>query len=280
MPWTQAKASSAGTKNPIVARLFIQVHDTLEHCVVKRGDKGKILAQMRIAKDEVLSCEAALTALRREWEPVGQRIKEGGIRRSGSSLECPQVHDLERYATQFVTSAKRALQAAGEVYNEFYAPPKGGLVKNGNFSFAIKHLATQQPPNSDYLAFLNENEAAVQTLVGLRNGQEHPEDASKTVIENVRLTADGFVPPTWRRLPSPPTPILEEMEAALPFLVDFIESNFFFGFLENAESQGWPRRLIHIPGEQRDPNCPMAYHLVYVHPNPGSTPASKPPANE
>ena len=45
MPWTQAKASSAGTKNPIVARLFIQAHDTLEQCGVKRGDKGKILAQ-------------------------------------------------------------------------------------------------------------------------------------------------------------------------------------------------------------------------------------------
>lgn len=179
MPWTQGKASSAGTKNPIVARLFIQVHDTLEQCGVKRGDKGKILAQMRITKDEVLRCETALAALKREWEPVGQRIKEGGIRRSGSALECPQVHDLERYATQFVTSAKRALQAAGEVYNEFYAPPKGGMVKNGNFNFAIKHLATQQPPNSDYLAFLNENEAAVQTLVGLRNGQEHPEEASR-----------------------------------------------------------------------------------------------------
>ncbi|HRE84520.1 MAG TPA: hypothetical protein PLN52_25985 [Opitutaceae bacterium] len=81
---------------------------------------------MRIAKDEVLTCKAALTALKRKWEPVGQRIKEGGIRHSGSSLECPQVHDLEKFATQFVTSAKRALQAAGEVYNEFYAPPKGG----------------------------------------------------------------------------------------------------------------------------------------------------------
>lgn len=268
MPWTQAKASGAGTTNPIVARLFIQAHDVLQQLILRRGDKKKLLVNMRLAKEEMLNCETAFMVLQRETETVEQLIRSGQVRRSGSSIQCPQVNDLDRCATQFIASAKRALQAAGEVYNEFYQPGRGGLMKNGNLGFAVAHLAAQTPPNGDYLHFLKENEPAVKRLIELRNGQEHADAASRTVIEDVQLASGGFVPPTWRLLPGPPSPILSEMAAALPFLVSFIESNFFFGLLENTESIGFVQRLQMIPPSERDPDCPMAYRLVYERDTP------------
>lgn len=263
IPWPQACASGAGTTNPIVARLMIQTHDCLESLALQRGDKHRILASMRTAKDEVLNCEAAYAALRREFATVEHIPQVGNVRRSGSSIETPQVGELERHATQFITSAKRALQATGEIYNEFYQPPRGGLMRNGNLTYAIAHLAAQSPPNDNYVQFLQENEPTVKGLIDLRNGQEHADDNSRTMIDNIRLGPDGFVAPMWHRRPNPPTAILPEMAAAWPFLVDFIESNFFFGLQDNAESTGIAQRLEQIPETPRDPDCPVTYRLVY-----------------
>jgi len=56
-------------------------------------------------------------------------------------VECPSLPNLRDEATAFLTSAKRALQFVGDVFNQFYAPDgKKPLVNNANFNYAITRL--------------------------------------------------------------------------------------------------------------------------------------------
>ena len=262
MPWAQKKASDVGSSNPIVARVFLQAHDALDQAKLTRGNAKTLLSRLHACKEELVACEFIYLGIKKEHERIEKLIRERTVSRKGSAVECPQISDLSRLATNFLTGAKRAIQAVGEVFNDFYAPPKGNKVKNGNFGFAVKHLKKLDPSNSGYLEFLKHFEPAVKVLVELRNGQEHPEPGSMTVVENFDLGANGFVVPRWGRTPEPLRPILPEMKGAIDCLIQFAELNFFFGLMDHLDGM-FPQMVVDIPVGTRDANCPIRFRLEY-----------------
>jgi hypothetical protein len=120
--------------------------------------------------------------------------------------------------------------------------------------------ATSVPESDAYIEYLSAAEPFVIALLDLRNGQDHPAPGSETVIENFKVTGALTIgPPTWRRLPSEPRPIMEDMINIVPILIEFAETNFIYGLLANID---FPMTATEIPEEARDPNCPIRYRLL------------------
>lgn len=277
MPWALKKVADVGASNLIVARVYLQAHDIMRQLVdpvpLRCGDPKRLFRYIHTCKEELLACEAAHQAIEHEHVRVVEEIKSGKVQQKGNVIECPQIPELERLATNFIAAAKRAAQATGEVFNEFFRPVKP--VKNGNFLYAIKHLEAHTHPNQDYLKWLLKASPVVKTIVDLRNAQEHPTEERRTLIENIHVTPDGFVGPTWRLTPGAPRSILPEMNRTLRFLVQFAELSFLFGFMENVNLP-MPVRTVEIPAEMRDPNCPIKYAVEFALFPPEQSPHLRP----
>jgi hypothetical protein len=198
------------------------------------------------------------------YDAAIKRIKERKLTVQRNMIECPSLANLRDEATAFLTSAKRALQSVGEVFNQFYAPDgKKPFVNNANFKFAITRLKSLQPVNQNFLDYLHKVEPIAKRLVDLRNGLEHQNEKDFTEIENFQLTPKGIAPPVWRRDNSAVEgPILEEMEFFIIFLIELCKHVFFFGFIDNI-APNFPIRfqVEQLPDTEIDVECPIRFRL-------------------
>jgi hypothetical protein len=52
------------------------------------------------------------------------------------------------------------------------------------------------------------------------------------------------------------------MEAVIPFLIEFAETNFFLGLIDHLAGK-FPQKVVEILPEKRDPNCPIRFTLEF-----------------
>lgn len=258
MPWVVSEVPGIGSGHPIVARVFIQSAEAIRQKTFKRKtDEKKLLMLMHSCKEDLLICEKAHNELLSEYEHILRKIAKEGIERDGKALNpFPQIHDLSSRVTVFLTALKRSFQSIARVFGEFYEKN----ITNPRFDKIISYLKQQKPEYKPYMDFFTCTQGDVTNLLDLRNYQEHPTDDKKTVIYNFRVTPKGIRPPSWHVTGRPESPIVEDMKATINFMIQFAETNFFYCLLDNLS--GWiPWRLVEIPPENRNMNCPIRYSL-------------------
>lgn len=267
MPFAYRKVSNAGTANPIVARVYLQAIEGMRQGTLRRGDKVRILEHLHDCKTEILACEEIYLALKAEWDAVHRRAEAGEFRAEERVLAVPHIERLQDRAKAFLTSAKRAMAAAGEVFNEFYGlGPNPPVVSNGNFDFALRHLERSDPRNEQFIQFLQGSEWPRARLTALRNGVEHNTNA-RTVIRDFHLGAEGRLEtPDWTPAGGETKDLVVEMGAIVQFILGFAELTFLSGLGEHIEPMFAPFawRIGPIPEERHNPNFPMKYEVALV----------------
>ncbi len=264
MPWSQSAHAMVGAANPIVARIVIQSVEALGNWPLRNGNVETIKRHLHACKEEAVICEVAYNKLKPAFDTAVARIKDRKLTIQRNMVECPSLANLRDEAATFLTSAKRALQALGEVFNQFYVPDGSKpLVSNANFSFAIARLEGSRPGNQGFLDYLRKVESVTKRFVDLRNGLEHQNEKDFTVIENFQLTPKGIAPPSWRRGNlAVEGPVLAEMHFFIQFLIEFCESVFFFGLLDNiAPNFSLGFQVEQLADDRIDPECPVRFRL-------------------
>lgn len=258
IPWVVSDIPKIGSANPIVARVFIQSADALAKKTFKtKVDDRQILELMHACKEDLLVCEAIHAGLKPEALDIVGMIERKELAREGKVLNpFPQIPDLSARATAFLTATKRACQRITAVFSEFY----GVQITNPRFDKMLAHLKKQRPDNSKYIQFLEENIKNITNILDLRNFQEHPAPTKKTTIRNYRLTPHGIRPPSWHVSGNPESPMIGDMEVILDFMVYFSETNFFYCLLDNLGGR-IPWRLVELPDDKRNKDCPVRYKL-------------------
>jgi hypothetical protein len=264
MPWSQSAHASVGASNPIVARIFLQSLDAMHNWPLRNGNVETIKCHLHACKEEAIICEAGYMKIKPEYDSAITRINERKLTVQRNMIECPSLVNLRDEATAFLTSAKRALQSVGEVFNQFFAPDgKKPFVNNANFKFAITRLESIQPVNQHFLDYLQKAEPIAKRFVDLRNGLEHQTEKDFTAIENFQLTPKGIAPPVWRRNGSTAEgPVLEEMQFFIQFIIEFCEHVFFFGLIDNI-APNFPIKfqVEPLPDAEIDVECPIRFRL-------------------
>jgi len=265
MPWSQSAHSNAGASNPIVARIFLQAIEAMGNWSLRNGNAEAIKRYLHTCKEEAVICEATYKNLKPAYDAAVTQVNDCKLKTQRNMVECPSLPTLRDDATAFLTSAKRALQAVGDVFNQFYAADgKKPLVNNANFSFGIARLENSQPLNQAFIDYLRKVEPVTMRFVDLRNGLEHQSERDFTAIENFQLTPKAIVPPSWKREGfAGDGAVLEEMHVFIQFLIEFCEHVFFFGLMDNI-APNFPIGFLveQLPENEIDAECPIRYRIM------------------
>jgi len=264
MPWSQSLHAPVGASNPIVARIVIELVDALGNWPLRNGDRGGIKRHLRACKEDLLVCETTYSRLKAQYDAIVKQITEKGLKTQRNVVECPSLPNVRDEAAAFLSSAKRALQCVGEIFNQFYVPDdKKPSVANANFEFAISRLKSSEPIDQELISYLEGVVPTTKYFVDLRNGLEHPGETDATVIEDFRLIPEGIIPPSWRRgIIAKESPIIDKMREFLGFAVDFCEHVFFFGLTDNIlVTLPHEFSVEPIPRDQIDLECPVRYRF-------------------
>jgi len=258
IPWVVSEVPGVGSANPIVARVFVQSAEALAQKTFKtKVDDKQILELMHACKEDLLICEGVHARLKPEYLDIVGKIERKELAQEGRVLNpFPQIPDLTAHATAFLTASKRASQRVAAMFSEFY----GAQINNPRFDKILAHVTRHRPDYQKYIQFLDENLKTVTSILDLRNFQEHPTSSKKTTINNFRLTPKGIRPPSWQVTGNPESPMIDDMGTILEFMISFAESNFFYCLLDSIG--GWiPWRLVELPEDKRNKDCPIRYKL-------------------
>jgi hypothetical protein len=269
MPGSQSVHALVGSSSPFIARIVIQSDEALGNWPLRSGNRDTIKRHLHACKEDALTCDAAYRQLKIPYEAAVARVLEHKVPIKDRTIECPSLPTLRDNATAFLTSAKRALQSIGEVFNQFYAVDGNKpRVENANFEFAIVRLEQSPPINIGLVDYLKKTVPALKRFADLRNGLEHPNGTDMTQIEDFHPTPSGFNPPTWRRgTLVTKASILEDMNYFLDILVYFSETVFFHCLMDNL-AVNLPLRVAMVPESKIDPGCPVLYRIEPVFAQP------------
>lgn len=260
MRWAIEQALPYGSREQAVARLVIGTADMLNAVPtaprLNHEDVNRLLVTLG---SDVMAAQRACDELEQKVEEVRQRLGEphGG---RGHAAFIPQVAALDEDATAFLIPARRSIKTLCSLTALFL----GREDRDNNFEHLANRLTAEGLGDTPLVRYLRECESGVQTVLTLRNGQEHPNARARTVIDNVRLMPDdSVVMPTWRlegTAPEPAVSIVDSMRSILAFLIRIGEALFIHLMLHQADRR-IANRLLEIPEGQRDPERPVRYRL-------------------
>lgn len=263
-PWVASPVSDVGSSNPIVARVLLQGHEILKVAAFDGGvDKDAITKQLHSCKEVLLACESIAKRVRGHIDSTVSDINERGISKDnyGRALNpFPQVPDLDTDCGTFLVQANRAIKLICELPRFFIELDR----PDTNFDHLGKRLEKAFGESAPLTEFVKGNAAVIRYLIDLRNFHEHPKDI-KTIIENFHVAPDGRIQvPTWqlvgREDQGEPSPIKEEMFAAVEFLIQVAEA-MLLHLVMQLVSQRFPYFIEEIPLENVDPKMPIKYRL-------------------
>jgi hypothetical protein len=203
MPFEFKKVLEHGTRNPIVARLSLQILEILKHCNASKDIQDQV---------SELYMNSLLKKLVRCWE-IEERFKKefaaaaGNYKRPATAnapVDVPQIARLEEECHNFLYEAKNfvrdLLKVVNQLYgtafqkaSEFYRAKKGqSLVEFAEKTFGADDGKTRM---------LKEAVPWIEELISMRNAVEHPDGYSGNLaIANFALRADRMLDePTWHR---------------------------------------------------------------------------------
>lgn len=259
-PMVAAISDTVGSSSPVVARVLLQGCDILKMAIFDRQiDKEAVVEALHACKESLIVCEKTAQRVASAVDKIIEEMQTSGIKRDsrGRALNpFPQVLELESEATAFLIHAKRAIQAICRLPSMFLPVP----AKDNNFDALGKTLATAVGEQAPVTGFVQTNAAGVRYLIDLRNYQEHP-DKKRTIIDNFAVMSDGSISvPMWYVAGDTPSPIRDEMLAAVEFLVQMAEA-MLIHLVMHVIDKRFPFFIEEVDATQLNPKVPIKYRL-------------------
>jgi len=268
MPFVFKPLLDHGTRNPIVARLGLQVPQFLDRCNLAPEARDKVVElYVHSLQKKLLRCWEIKERFREEFNAAIEEYQPDAS--DGRSLSIPQVMRLEEECHNFLYEIKNYIRDLLKVVNilnntdfrEASEFGKSNKNKRSLIEFAAKAFGEQDPKTK----FLNEAGVTVQYFIDLRNAVEHPDGYSGTLrVQNFSLEPDGKISePTWyREKDGQPvdaaSSIRADMEAAIHNMLVLGEDIIASWAADNLQAPEW-MRIAQIPAERRDPKCPIKW---------------------
>lgn len=258
-PFVAAIADTVGSSSPAVARVLLQGRDIVEKIVLEREiDKAAVVQVLYQCKESIVACEKTARRVAASVDTIIKDIEAGGVKRDarGALNPFPQALDLDSDATSFLINAKRAVQLICRLPATILGIP----LKDNNFEYLAKTLATTLEPGVTVTEFVRANAAPVRYLIELRNWQEHP-NTKRTIVTNFSVAPDGtLTPPMWHVSDETPQSIREDMLAGADFLVQIAEA-MLIHLVMHASDKRIPFVIVELGPAQINAELPIKYRL-------------------
>jgi len=248
-----------GSKNSIVARIFIQTHEALKNALLKKElNKEEIIVLSHSCKEFLLSCEKAFLEFNEKYGECKRKFEEGKVKRERNILsEFPTIDNLDQIAAVFLSNAKKIIETEAKIVNGFFNTSFNGP----RFDVIIKWAEENIPDKTEFITFLKSTNDELWYITDLRNHQEHPQKDRKTHINNFRILPDNQIGlPSWYVTGNEEADMRSDMSHAIEFLMQFFEVLMFHCILINLDTK-FPFKVTEVPEGQRDKNCPIRYKL-------------------
>lgn len=257
--WITSPTDDVGTRNPIVARAFLQNCEMLNAAIFEQEiDKEGVIMTLHSCKEALITCDKICNKITDSVSGICKVIENNGIERDnhGRGLNpFPQVENLDTDCGTFLVQANRVIKMLSGLPSLFLPLSEA----DSNFDFLAKRIEREAIDAPRLLEFVKDNAKSVKYLVELRNFHEHPKKI-KTIINNFTLTPSSTIEiPTWHLSSEDKSPIHEEMRAATNFLLELIEIAFIHTVMASI-SKSYP--FIIQKEEKIDEANPIQYRLT------------------
>lgn len=274
MAYVVSKAANHGTSNPIVARLSIQSDRLIASFPLAEETRKKIwLVLHEVVQKSLLSCYDLWTEVSRQELLVVEKLNKEGIpaQSNGRVASVETIDRLEFTSQSFLYSAKSALRGAKAMMIEFFVTGerKRKDLEDGDFQNLAKWARGKFGVDTEITKTLQADvDLWISEVYSKRNAVEHPggksgilEISNFTAFRNPETNEWEGVAPTWRRNQDPPSSISEDMEAMIDNTLRFTEDLLVHCLLA-SRSTGIPIKILEIPENERDPNCPIRLTIM------------------
>jgi hypothetical protein len=271
MPFEFKKVLEHGTKNPIVARLSLQILEILKQCSASKDIQDKVGdLYVNSLQKKLLRCWEIEERFKKEFAAAVGKYKPPAA--ANAPVEVPQIARLEEECHNFLYEAKNYIRDLLQVVNHLYGTTfveasEFSRAKKGSQSlveFAEKTFGADDGKTK----FLKEAVPSVEELIAMRNAVEHPEGLSgKLVIANFTVGADRKLDePTWHRekdgkLVAEPSSIRADMEACIHNLLTLGEDVFVSWASDHLQVPAM-MRVAFIPEDRRNPLCSIKWTVT------------------
>ncbi|WP_313010934.1 hypothetical protein [Brevundimonas sp.] len=258
MPFVISRTSNVGTTHPTVARLMIQTGELVAAANMTSTEKDEInTIYFKELQPVLLECWNIRDSISAEVTDCLTNCEIDA--KDNRVIRMRSVNQLEQRAENFLYQAKNYLRNTLRVWNWFYGADfadASAYILNGKETqskleaWALKEFG---PDDRRTLLIQSEQQWAVP-LIRMRNALEHPGGFSGTVyMENITVTGQRFMVPTWRRNDEPAWPMVAAMSHFLDDMLAMGEDI----LAVNIEPRLHPVSMIYeVPEAERDPMQP------------------------
>jgi len=258
--------SDYGTKNPIVARLSLQVKDIIQFFPLNEIQKENVFGTMCMdVMPRIMTCYKINEKIRGEITKCKEKINKNGIltQSQGRTLTLPSILNLNERVETFLYNSKSALRDFIKIFNVIF---NAKLKKEAKYDLVYKWAKGEFGENDNLAkALKHDYDLWIQQIVKMRNAVEHPGGYSGHLqIHNFRITyinsEPSIVEPSWNLNGAPAAPIIGDMTTFIDNLLTFCEEILIL-CLEKLDNK-LPVKVVEIPEIKRRPECPIRFRVT------------------
>jgi len=259
--------SDYGTKNPIVARLSLQVKDIIQFFPLNETQKENVFGTMCMdVMPRIMTCYKINEEIGGEIIKCKEKINKDDIptQSQGRTLTLPSILNLNGRVETFLYNSKSALRDFIKIFNVIF---NANLKKETKYDLVYKWAKGKFGEDDNLTKVLKQNyDLWIQQIVKMRNAVEHPGGYSGHLqIHNFRITQTInseplIVEPSWHLNDDPATPIIVDMTTLIHNLLTFCEETLIL-CLEKLDNK-LPVRVVEIPENKRRPECPVRFRVT------------------
>jgi hypothetical protein len=183
--------SDYGTKNPIVARLCLQVKDIIKFFPLNETQKENVFGTMCMdIMPHIMTCYKINKEIGVEIIKCKEKINKDGIltQPQGRTLTLPSILNLNERVETFLYNSKSALRDFIKIFNVIF---DAKLKIEARYDLVYKWAKGEFGENDNLTKILKQNyDLWIQQIVKMRNAVEHPGGSSG------HLHIHNFVLPT------------------------------------------------------------------------------------
>lgn len=255
--------SNYGTRNIVVARLKIQIHDLVQWANLPTDRRKQVVAVYGELAERLIKCHEVYDRLLAAHNTALDELRPNPDPRIKS---VPHLIDLSGEIKPFLYESKNFLRELLRVINIFFGTgfhtasvfcALAGKRNENLVEWATKKFGTPDP----FTTMLVTEQDWAGELIRKRNAVEHPGGRSGALdIENFKSMQDGgFVPPVWHRDREPPTEILHDLETYLDNLLTLAEDMLVSCIFHTTPDS--IVQFVEIPEKDRASSCPVRLRI-------------------
>lgn len=258
--------SNYGTKNPIVARLCLQVKDIIQFFPLNETQKENVFRTMCMdVMPRIMTCYKINEEIGGEIIKCKEKINKDGspTQSQGRTLTIPSILNLNERVEKFLYNSKSALRDFIKIFNIIF---NTNFKKEARYDLVYEWAKGEFGENDNLTKPLKQNhDLWIQHIVRMRNAVEHPGGyAGHLHIHNFRITYINSKPllvePSWNLNGALATPIIGDMTTFINNLLTFCEEILIL-CLEKLDNK-LPVKVVEIPENKRRPECPVRFRVT------------------